>query len=526
MEGKTLKIISGPLGRRRFLQGSAAVGATSLLTPRFGWASEPGVLRVRSYADLETTDPAHSTGVNDEEAGALVHSKLIQYRPGSEWGWQPDAAESIEQIDPLRIAFKLRPGIMFTGGFGEMTAEDVKFSFERIVDEKTQSPNKPDWGPLDKVEVTDKYSGVIVFKEPFPPAWNIALPYISGTIVSKKAVEQAGGRFGVEAPAYSGPYVVKEWSPNQRTVFVRNEQWTGPKPAYERIEIYPIDDEKTAEIAFEAGDIDFTRVSISSIENLMSNPPAASKVEVFPSLYYVWVGLNLDNPKFEDARVREAVQRSIDVPAILDAAYFGVAKPSTGIIAPGLIGHRDASLIPPEADPERSRKLLDEAGIDTLDVKLAVLNKSQWVTAAQVIQAMCQPAGINVQIDQYESGTFWSLGDESKNQEFNQLEMIMNRFSMTPDPYYATAWFTCDQVGVWNWERFCNERFDALHTGAASETDPAKRDAMYREAQDLMEQSGAYRFITHEATPNIYRTNIKPALRPDGLPLLRYFMPA
>lgn len=523
MPGTTYRFIGGPLGRRRFLQGTAAVGAASLLRPRLGWAAEESVLRMRSYADLDTTDPAHSTGVNDEEAGALVHSKLIQYTPGREWGWQLDAAESIEQVDPLRIAFKLRPGVMFTNGFGEMTAEDVKFSFERIVDEKTQSPNKPDWGPLDKVEVTGKYTGVIVFKEPFPPAWNIALPYISGTIVSKKAVEQAGGRFGVEAPAYSGPYVVKEWNPKQRTVFVRNELWNGPRTAYDRIEILPIDDEKTAEIAFEAGDIDFTRISISSIENLQKNPPANSKIEIFPSLYYVWVGMNLDNSKFQDARVREAIQRSIDVPSILDAAYFGIAEPSTGIIAPGLIGHRDKGLIPPQADPERARALLDEAGIDTIDVSLAVLNKSQWVTAAQVIQAMCQPIGINVQVDQYESGTFWTLGDESKNQDYNQIEMIMNRFSMTPDPYYATAWFTCDQVGVWNWERFCNERFDKLHTQAASETDPQKRDSMYREAQDIMEQSGAYRFITHEATPNIYRTSIKPALRPDDLPILRYF---
>ncbi len=523
MIGTLRHLRPGPIDRRRFLQGTAAIGTASLFAPRVGWAADGGVLRVRSYAEAGTSDPAHSTGVNDEEVGALVHSKLIQYKPGREWGWQYDAAESIEQLDALRIGFRLRPGIMFSNDFGEMTAEDVKFSFERIIADETESPNKPDWGPLDKVEVTGKYTGEIVFKEPFPPAWNIALPYISGTIVSKKAVEQAGGRFGLMAPASSGPYVVTEHSPQQRIVLERNPVWNGPKTVFDRIEIYPIDDEKTAEIAFEAGDIDFTRVAISSIENLMANPPAGSRVEVFPSLYYVWVGMNLDNPKFEDPRVREAIQRAIDVPAILDAAYFGVAKPSTGIIAPGLIGHREQSLIPPNAQPERARALLDEAGIDQFDVRLAVLNKSQWVTAAQVIQAMAQPIGINIQIDQYESGTFWTLGDESKNQDYNKIEMIMNRFSMTPDPYYATAWFTCEQVGVWNWERFCNKEFDELHEKAASETDPAKRDAMYRRAQDLMEQSGAYRFITHEATPNIYRTTVKPALRPDGLPLFRYF---
>ena len=94
---------------------------------------------------------------------------------------------------------------------------------------------------------------------------------------------------------------------------------------------------------------------------------------------------------------------------------------------------------------------------------------------------------------------------------------------MAPDPSYATAWFTTEQAGIWNWERFRNDEFDQLHAAASAETDVAKRDEMYRRAQDLMEESGAYRFITHEATPVVHSSRITPALRPDGLPLLRYF---
>ena len=114
-------------------------------------------------------------------------------------------------------------------------------------------------------------------------------------------------------------------------------------------------------------------------------------------------------------------------------------------------------------------------------------------------------------------------GDENAGESWKDVQLILNRYSMTPDPYYATAWFTQDQVGVWNWERFRSEEFDKLHDDAQAELDNDKRSAMYRKAQDLMEDSGAYRFITHEATPVIYRNTVKPALRPDGLPLLRYF---
>jgi peptide/nickel transport system substrate-binding protein len=87
-------------------------------------------------------------------------------------------------------------------------------------------------------------------------------------------------------------------------------------------------------------------------------------------------------------------------------------------------------------------------------------------------------------------------------------------------------WFTCDQVGVWNWERVCNKEFDELHNKALAELDNDKRDVMYKKLQDMMEESGAYRFITHEATPAIYRDTIIPGVRPDGQPLLRHFRKA
>ena len=103
------------------------------------------------------------------------------------------------------------------------------------------------------------------------------------------------------------------------------------------------------------------------------------------------------------------------------------------------------------------------------------------------------------------------------------MQLVLNRFSNTPEPYYATQWFTKEQIGIWNWEHFGNDEYDSLHKAAAIETDPAKRDKMYKKMMDLMEESGAYTFITHEAVPNIYRNTVKPALRPDGVPMWRYF---
>ena len=227
--------------------------------------------------------------------------------------------------------------------------------------------------------------------------------------------------------------------------------------------------------------------------------------------------MNLDNPKLANIKLRQAIQYAIDVPSIMAGAYFDAAAPSTGIIAPGLPGHREAPLTGIAADTEKAQALMAESGEANVSLTIDVLNKSSNVTAAQIIQANLAAIGITLEIRLHEGATFWELGSNE------DLELVLNRFSMTPDPYYATSWFIKEQAGIWNWERFRNDEFDALHVAAQSEADQAKRAEMYARAQDLMEESGAYKFITHEATPVIYRNTVAPALRPDGLPLYRFF---
>jgi peptide/nickel transport system substrate-binding protein len=508
------------INRRKFLKGATALGTAAAMPMGFAgsaFAAEDGVLRVRAYGDSDVMDPAFGKGVTDETVHAAIYNKLIQYKPGREWDWQLDAAAMIEQVDATHIKFALRDTIGFTNGFGAMTAEDVKFSFERLIDEEVASPIKGDVGPLSHVEVTGEREGTIVLNEPFAPLWNIALPYAAGNIVSKAAVEAAGGRIGTDPVAESGPYLRSSWDPKNKTTLTRNPDWKGDAPAWDTIEILPIDDENTAEIAFEAGELDFTRVSLGSVGRYRDGVPNGGQLQEYPSLYYVWLGMNLDHPKLQNQKLRQAIQHAIDVPTILEAAYFGAADPANGMIAPGLVGSRPEALVPAAANFEKAAALLAESGETNVTLTLDILNKTTYSTIAQIIQATLAQIGITVEINLLESGAFWASGDNEN------LQLVLNRFSMAPDPSYATSWFVTEQAGIWNWERFRNEEFDQLHTAAAQSTDAAARDEMYRRAQDLMEQSGAYRFITHEATPIIHTPRVSPALRPDGLPLLRYF---
>ncbi len=508
-----------PLGRRNFLKSAAAFGTAALpmglASQAFG--ADDGVLRVRTYGDAPNMDPAHSVGIIEEEIHAPIYNKLIQFKPGTEWGWQLDAASMIEQLDDTHVKFALRDDIGFTNGFGAMTAEDVKFSFERIIDAATDSPIKPDFGPLSHVEVTGEREGTIVLNDAYAPLFSIALPYSAGNIVSKAAVQAAGGRIGSDPVAESGPYLRASWSAKEKTVLKRNPDWQGEAPAWDTIEVYPIDDENTAEIAFEAGELDVTRVSLGSVQRYREGVPHGGKLIESPSLYYTWLGMNLDHPKLQNKQLRQAIQHAIDVPTIMEAAYFGAAEPATGIIAPGLPGNRAQGLIPPEANLEKAMALMAESGETNVTLTLDIINKTTFSTAAQVIQAMLAQIGITLEINVLESGAFWASGDN------DDLQLVLNRYSMTPDPSYATGWFTTEQAGIWNWERHANPEFDQLHSDASQIADPAKRAVLYQRAQDLMEESGAYRFLTHEATPVVHTARVRPALRPDGLPLLRYF---
>ena len=400
---------------------------------------------------------------------------MIEYRTGDQWGWQLGAAEMIEPDGPTRVRFRLRRGIMFTGGFGEVTADDVKFSYERIADPGQASEYRDDFAALDHAEVLDRYSGVIVLKEPFAPLWTSTLPSASGCIVSRKAVMQAGGRFTTAPPATAGPYLIREWQPKQGLVLARNPDWSGTPAEFEKIRILPIEDEKAAEIAFAAGELDYTAISVSSIPSYRTAPPAGVRLVEKPSLDYVWLGMNTAAPPFDDLRVRRAVQRAVDVDQVLEAAYFGVAARATGIIAPGLPGHRDKLLGDPHPDPEAAKALLAQAGLAsgfacTLDIEA----KTERLLAAQVIQANLAAVGIALQINQHDSGTFWSLGSEADGDQWRSLQLILQKYGMQPDPSFATAWFTPEQVGIWNWERFSNAEFGALHKAALTETDSGR----------------------------------------------------
>ncbi len=144
------------------------------------FAIEGKTLKIRNDGDIRNLDPATRGGWYDETVMFAIFSGLVQFKAGDEWGWQLDGAASIDNTDPLAIPFKLKPGLKWTNGYGEVTSEDVKYSYERFANPKVNAVYASDWAALDTVEITDKYSGVIRLKKPFVPLFTSTLPHASG----------------------------------------------------------------------------------------------------------------------------------------------------------------------------------------------------------------------------------------------------------------------------------------------------------------------------------------------------------
>ncbi len=495
--------------------------------PGLSWAVRGRELHIRNYADVASLDPPFGISGAEGIISAAIFQTLLKFRTDGSWDTEPDAAEQFEQIDDRHYAFRLKPGQMFSNGFGEMTADDVKFSYERMIDPDLNALNAPDMGPLSHVEVHDRYSGTIVLKSPYAALVPIAVAGTSGVILSRKAVTAAGGRFSTRPPCCSGPYLFREWRAQRKTILDKNPDWQGREAAFDEIHVYAMTDHKASEMAFEAGQLDCAEISVESTEPFEENMPPDSYVEIHPSGRNYWLGMNQSNPALRDIRVRRAIQHAVDVEAVVEAAWFGLAEPAMGPIPRGMVGCRERTLVPPRGDADKARKLLRQAGAELpLRLRLDVNNDALEVTAAQVIQWSLKKVGIEVDIRTQDNSTFLGIGNEQTGDQWRDVQLFFQSFIGSADPYYSLVWFTSPQVGLWNWERFSNDEFDRLNDRALATTDQGERERMYRRMQDLMEKSGCYRFVSNGVMPQIIRKTVQPAFSPDGYAILRGFGPA
>jgi peptide/nickel transport system substrate-binding protein len=474
-------------------------------------------LNVRLIGDIANLDPAMWPASYDEAVFAGIYEGLVAWRPGTFEVVNQLAASFEPSEDGLSYDFTLKEGIQWQKGYGEVTAEDVKFSYERIAGLTTpaiESPYAGDWAPhLKEVVVHDRLSGTIVLNEPFAPLLRSTLPAPSGYIIPKAAVEERGEAFATD-PVGSGPYEFVSWTPLQRAVVKRFEDYSGAFDEYhgtrfEEIHFLPIPSDNAADIGLETGEIDFGQISLSSIDRFEGDDRFI--VDTAPTLDYNWIGMNQEHPKLQDIRVRQAIRLAIDVPAMLDAAFEGRYDRANAIIPEtmGLGYWADAPQY--DRDVDAARALLEQANVSGLELRFTYAEEPGARSVAQIAQENLAEIGITLSLELLDSAAYYELGESLR-----QRELFYVGFVTQPDPSWSFVWFTCDQIDVWNWQYWCGQEFDSLHFAALQEADEAARNEMYIEMQRLWDEQANVVWLAHPTNYYGYRRGIQPSITPHG----------
>ena len=187
------------LRRRAVLAGAALSamprGAAQAQAQPQAPAQPHTAIAVRIDRDVEVLDPAFRTGLQDGNIVRAITQRLVTVAPGGKGELVPDAAAELTQVSPTEVTFRLKPGQTFSDGYGEVTADDVKFSYERFIHpgpDGKESPYKGEWANLKEVQVTDRLSGRIILDRPRAGLFTIALGDVAGSIVSRRAVTERG----------------------------------------------------------------------------------------------------------------------------------------------------------------------------------------------------------------------------------------------------------------------------------------------------------------------------------------------
>lgn len=487
-----------------------AIVILSMFLTSVALAADGDTLRVHLYEDIQNLDPGFWPSDADVTVFMSVYEGLTRYIPGT-FEYEPWLAEEIEFSDDGKdITFKLHEGIQFHEGYGELTAEDVKFSFERMADPEVNAVYGGDWSALDYVEITGKYTGIIHLKNPFAAIYDV-LADTSGCIISKAAGEELGLSGLAMHPVGTGPYVFDRWEPNSKVVLIRNEEYWNEKPEWGELDYIYIPEESSVEIALETGEIDFGRVSPSIVGRFEGNPDF--QIETIPTFDWNFMPINVQYPGLDDVNVRRAIRDAIDYEGINFAVYEDAYMPLCNMIVESQLGYWPEAVCH-QRDLEKAKAYMEASGYDSLTIDLAIQNTEDEKTVGEIVQANLADIGITVNLNIEDDAAFVDEGfapDAYLKRQLVYLNWINFR-----DPGMNTDYFTCSQIGQWNWSYWCNPEFDEKVEAAKFEMDREKRAQMYIELQQIVEDEVPMIFFNNITASYVSDKNLNTVLTPGG----------
>ena len=492
----------------RFLRLAAA--AALLLTFQASALAET-TLRIGLAEDPDILDPTMARTY----VGRIVFSAFCDklFDIDEKLNIVPQLALSHEtSADGKEVTIKLRPGVKFQDG-EPFDAEAAKFSLERHLT-FPGSFRKPELASLDHVEVVDPLTIKLVLKAPFSPL--IAqLTDRAGMMMSPKAAKAEGDKFGLH-PVCAGPYKFVERVQQDRIVLEKfADYWNKDNVFIDKIVFLPIVDATVRLANLKSGGLDLIeRVLATDIKDVRADPNL--KLSTAIELGYQGITLNIGHdknkgPLSQSAKVRQALDLSIDREAINQVVFNGEFKPGNQWVNPDHPYYQTAFPVRGR-DVEKAKALLKEAGVTPpVAVDFMVPKGAETEAVAQVVQSMAAEAGFDMKIRVTEFAT--SL----KQAEAGEYQAFMLAWSGRIDPD-GNSYVFLHSSAPQNYSAWNNPDADKALDDARLVTDMAKRKAIYEKLTKLELNDEAILYIYHRRILIAHTNKLEGYKQmPDGL---------
>jgi peptide/nickel transport system substrate-binding protein len=487
--------------------------AAAFLALGCGTAAAQSTLRIGLAEDPDVLDPTLARTY----VGRIVFSSICDklFDIDEKLNFVPQLALAQETSEDGKVVtIKLRPNVKFHDG-EPMDAEAAKFSLERHLTMQG-SFRKPEIAAIDHIDVVDPLTIRLVLKSPSSPL--IAqLSDRAGMMVSPKAAKEAGDKFGLK-PVCAGPYRFVERVQQDRIVVEKfADYWNKDNVHIDRITYLPIVDATVRLANLKSGGLDLIeRLAATDIAAVKSD--SKLKLNATPDLSYwgitinVGIGDKAKNPLGQSAKVRQALDLSIDREAINQVVFNGEFVPGNQWISPENFYYQK-SIPMPKRDVAKAKALLKEAGVATpLAIDFMVPQGVENKAISEMVQSMAAEAGFDMKIRVTE------FASSLKAAEGGDYQAYLLGWSGRTDPDGNLYTFhTCKAPN--NYGGYCNAEIDKVLNEARTFSDPAKRKAVYEPAaKTLLSGEGHILYLYHRKVLIAHTTKLEGFRAvPDGL---------
>jgi peptide/nickel transport system substrate-binding protein len=401
-------------------------------TPEPTQAPKKGGTLIAAWAtDAKGLDPHTATNFTAFRVLELEYDTLLGF--DKDLQVVPDLADSWSwSADNLSLTLKLHPNVKFHSG-NPLTSDDVKFSINRILDEKTAAAARSYFTNITQIDTPDANTVVLHLKEP-QVTLLAAMTNPNSAIIDHQAV--AGGADPSKDDVGSGPFKMSSWTPNEKLVLVANKDyWMTGLPYLDGIEFRVIPDESSILAALRTKQVDWAVIADPHIAIAAGAAKSNGLViDRATSLSYNVMQLNASRPIFKDVRVRQALSCAIDRQQVLDVASLGEGQ-VIGPVTPPFYQPALSDLPCYTPDLAKAKQLLKDAGAENLKFSIMATNEEIPLTVAQAqnIQAQLSQIGVKVTIDTVELGVFvdrWFKGN---------FDAVTTENGGNPDPEIGRA---------------------------------------------------------------------------------------